>query len=80
MLATCVRAGQLYIYIHTNGGHYPMLAQVVYIAYTPLCEKWCLCTRRLAYILHELWLLGVFRVYTTLNLGLWKFAAHMPQA
>ena len=26
-----------------------MLAQVVYIAYTPLGKKWCLCTRRLAY-------------------------------
>ena len=25
------------IYIYTNVTHYPMLAQVVYIAYTPLC-------------------------------------------
>ena len=24
------------MYIYTSGGHYPMLAQVVYIAYTPL--------------------------------------------
>ena len=30
----------------------------------------------LAYILHELWLLGVFRVYTTLNFSLRTFAAH----
>ena len=41
-----------------------MLAQAVYIAYTPLAKKWCLCTRRLAYILHESWLFGVFRAYT----------------
>ena len=44
-----------------------MLAQVVYITYTPLGKKWHLCTRRLAYILHELWLRGVFHVYTTLK-------------
>ena len=42
--------------------------------YTPLCKKWCLCTWRLAYILHESWLPGVFCVYTTLKLGLRKFA------
>ena len=44
-----------------------MMAQVVYITYTPLGKKWRLCTRRLAYILHESWLFGVFRVYTTLK-------------
>ena len=53
--------------LYTSGGHYPVLVQVVYIAYTPLGKKWRLCTRRLAYILHESWLFGVFRIYTTLK-------------
>ena len=44
-----------------------MLAQVVYIAYTPLGKKWRLCTRQLTYILPESWLHGVFRAYTTLK-------------
>ena len=41
-----------------------MLAQAVCIAYTPLAKKWRLCTRQLAYVLHDSWLFGVFRVYT----------------
>ena len=57
----------IHTHIYTTGGHYPMLALVVYIAYTPLCLKCHLCTWRLAYILHESWLLGVFRVYMTLK-------------
>ena len=28
----------IYIYTYTNGAIFPMLAQVVYIAYTPLCR------------------------------------------
>ena len=28
-----------YLNIYTNGGHYPMLGQVVYIAHTPLGKK-----------------------------------------
>ena len=38
-----------------------------YITYTPLRKRWCHCTWQLSYILHESWLLGVFRVYTTLK-------------
>ena len=27
----------VHVHIYTSGGYYPMLAQVVYMAYTPLC-------------------------------------------
>ena len=58
-----------------------MLAQTVYIACTALCIEWCLCTRRLAYILHESWLLGVFHIYLydskTSAFGVCSLARHM---
>ena len=40
----CVTTCMTVSLILSNGIHYPMLAQVVYIAHTPLGKKWRLCT------------------------------------